>query len=173
VLREHCLLRSGAKVGDAVFVTGELGGSLASGRHLEVEPRLEEGRWLAAQGGVHAMIDVSDGLAGDLQHVLRASGVGAELLGRAIPIRRAARIAAKAGGRPALAAALGDGEDFELLFTVAAPRAVSLLDAWKERFPAVRLTCIGKVLAEPGLVLRDEGHARRITAHGYVHFQES
>src|SRR4030095_1626116 len=63
VPRSKALLRSGAKAGDGIFVTGELGGSLA-GKHLEFEPRLAEARWLAQQFAIHAMIDLSDGLAG-------------------------------------------------------------------------------------------------------------
>src|SRR5207245_6236987 len=58
------VLRSGAEVGDAIFVTGELGASLA-GKHLDFEPRLAEARWLAQHFGLHAMLDISDGLAGD------------------------------------------------------------------------------------------------------------
>ncbi len=69
--RKQYVLRSGAKAGDAIFVTGELGGSLA-GRHLEFEPRINEACWLAAHFPPHAMIDLSDGLAGDLRHILRA-----------------------------------------------------------------------------------------------------
>ena len=71
-----CPLRSGAKKGDASFVTGELGGSLA-GKHLDFEPRLAEARWLVEHFTIHSLIDVSDGLAGDLRHILNASGVGA------------------------------------------------------------------------------------------------
>ena len=85
------VLRSGAEVGDAIFVTGELGGSLA-GKHLEFEPRLAEARWLAQNFSIHAMLDVSDGLAGDIRHLLKASRVGAELLATAIPISREARL---------------------------------------------------------------------------------
>ena len=83
------------------------------------------------------MIDLSDGLAGDLRHILRQSGVGAELLARAIPISRAARLQARAAkpAKPPLLAALSDGEDFELLFAVPAGQASPLLDGWKERFP--------------------------------------
>src|SRR5438105_1396787 len=84
------VLRSGAEAGDALFVTGELGGSRAA-KHLEFEPRLAEARWLTEHFSIHAMIDVSDGLAGDLRHILKASRTGAELLAAAIPISRAAR----------------------------------------------------------------------------------
>src|SRR5436190_10873384 len=95
VTRGKSPLRSGAKAGDAIFVTGELGGSLA-GKHLEFEPRLAEARWLAEQFSIHAMIDLSDGLAGDLRHILKASGVGAELLKNAVPVSRAAKSATRA-----------------------------------------------------------------------------
>lgn len=171
--RDRCVLRSGARVGDAIFVTGELGGTLVSGRHLDFEPRLREARWLTEQVAVHAMIDLSDGLAGDLGHLLQASGVGAELLASAIPISRAARLAAKAGGRPAMAAALGDGEDFELLFSVSARDAVPLRDAWHTRFPALRLSCVGKVTESEGIIMRDRDGRRPLEANGYVHFQKS
>jgi thiamine-monophosphate kinase len=171
VPREKCVLRSGAKTGDAIFVTGELGGSL-SGRHLEFEPRLAEASWLAENFSIHSMIDLSDGLAGDLRHVLKASGVGGELFASAIPVSRAAKLAARAHSpaKPALLAALTDGEDFELLFTVPSKSAVPLLDGWKKQFPGVKLTCIGKIVAGHGLTLRDQRGARELTEHGYTHF---
>ncbi len=174
VPRGKALLRSGAKFGDAVFVTGVLGGSLQD-RHLDFEPRLAEGAWLAASGLVHAMMDVSDGLAGDLRHILQASGVGAELLSKTIPISREAKRLAKAdsSSKPPLLAALTDGEDFELVFTVAGRNAVKLLDGWKAQFPDVKLTCIGRITKEPGLRLRDERGLRGLNAGGYVHFQEN
>jgi thiamine-monophosphate kinase len=167
VARGKQVLRGGAKTGDAIFVTGELGGSLA-GKHLEFEPRLEEARWLAEHFSIHAMIDLSDGLAGDLPHVLKASGAGAELLKDAIPISREAKSQAKR--KPAFAAALTDGEDFELLFTVAGSDAVKLLDAWKKKFPKLKLSCIGKIVAGEGIVLRDKTGAQKLNVHGYVHF---
>ncbi|HTR40895.1 MAG TPA: thiamine-phosphate kinase, partial [Pseudomonadales bacterium] len=116
--REKQILRSGAQVGDAIFVTGELGGSL-QGKHLDFEPRIAEAQWLVENFPVHAMIDLSDGLAGDLRHILDASGVGAELLKSAVPISRAAKLRARESSlaRPAFVAALTDGEDFELLLT--------------------------------------------------------
>jgi thiamine-monophosphate kinase len=171
VQRGKAVLRSGAEVGDALFVSGELGGSLA-GRHLEAEPRIEEARWLAEHFTLHAMLDISDGLAGDLRHILKASRVGAELLSSAIPISREARLASKAesSAKPPLLAALTDGEDFELLFAVASRDAVPLLDEWKKRFPKLKLSCIGKITAGEGITIKDKGGVRPLTAHGYVHF---
>jgi thiamine-monophosphate kinase len=171
VPRGKGVLRSGAEAGDAIFVTGELGGSLA-GKHLEFEPRLAEARWLAQAFSLHAMLDISDGLAGDLRHILTASRVGAELLATAIPISREARRAAKAApaSKPPLLAALTDGEDFELLFTVASRDAVPLFDAWRKQFPGIPLTCIGKIKAGEGITIRDAQGVRPLTAHGYAHF---
>ncbi len=171
VAKDKCIHRSGSKTGDAIFVTGELGGSLA-GRHLDFEPRLAEARWLAGQFNIHAMIDLSDGLAGDLRHLLDAASVGAELLKTAIPVSRAAKVQAKAESstKPPLLAALTDGEDFELLFTVAARDAVKLADGWRAQFPGVKLSCIGKITAAPGLRLRDARGVHDFTGHGYVHF---
>ncbi len=172
VPREKVVLRSGAKAGDAIFVTGELGGSLA-GKHLEFEPRLAEARWLVENFSVHAMIDVSDGLAGDLRHILKASKAGAELLASAIPISRQARLAARAesSAKPPLLAALTDGEDFELLFAVSSRDAVPLLDGWKKKFPKVRLSCVGKITPGQGITIRDKDGIRPLAAHGYTHFK--
>ena len=171
VARGKQILRSGAKAGDAIFVTGELGGSLA-GKHLEFAPRLAEARWLAEHFVIHAMIDLSDGLAGDLRHILKASSVGAELLKTAVPISRAAKLQARTSslGKPAFAAALADGEDFELLFTIAGGDAVKLLDAWKKKFPGLKLSCIGKIVAGGGVTIRDKNGAHTLNEHGYVHF---
>ena len=171
VPRTRQVLRSGARAGDAIFVTGALGGSL-SGRHLDFAPRLAEARWLAERFTVHAMIDLSDGLAGDLRHILEASGVGAELLASAIPISRAAKLQSRAesSAKPPLLAALTDGEDFELLFTVASGSAVPLLDAWKAQFPDVKLSCVGKITSQPGLRLSDARGLREFNLSGYEHF---
>ena len=167
VARGKQVLRSGAKIGDAIFVTGELGGSLAE-KHLDFEPRLDEARWLAEHFSIHAMIDLSDGLAGDLRHILKASGVGAEILKSAVPVSRAAKLQAQK--KPAFAAALTDGEDFELLFTVASGSAVKLLDAWKKNFPKLKLSCIGKIAAGGDITTRDKTGVQKLNAHGYVHF---
>jgi thiamine-monophosphate kinase len=169
VERGKQLLRSGAKAGDAIFVTGELGGSLA-GKHLDFDPRLAEARWLADHFQIHAMLDVSDGLAGDLRHILKAGNVGAEILKSALPVSRAARLQSR-GRQPAVLAALTDGEDFELLFTVASQDAVKLLDAWQHAFPELKLSCIGRIVAGEGILLRDQTGTHRFSAPGYEHFQ--
>lgn len=173
VPRGAAVLRSGARVGDALFVSGELGGSMA-GRHLDFEPRLAEAQWLTGNCNVHAMIDLSDGLAGDLRQLLTASGqLGADVHAPAIPVSAAARERARVGdrARPALLAALSDGEDFELLFSVAPGDAVKVLDGWNVRFPDVRLSCIGRVRAGPDIVLRDRDGVKPMPRGGYEHFQ--
>ena len=171
VARGKAVLRSGAKAGDALFVTGELGGSIG-GRHLEFEPRLKEASWLAEHFDIHAMIDVSDGLTGDLRHILKASDVGAELLASVIPISREAKRVAKGhqSAKPALMAALTDGEDFELLFAISSRDAVPLLDEWKKQFPKLRLSCIGKIISGNGITIRSKDGVQRLNAHGYTHF---
>lgn len=108
--------RSGAQAGDVIFVSGLLGGSLL-GRHLTFEPRLALARQLAGESGLHAMMDLSDGLAMDLHRLCRASRCDAELRPELIErvVSDAARQMAQQDGRPALEHALSDGEDFELL----------------------------------------------------------
>lgn len=172
VAKDRCILRAGSKLGDAIFVTGELGGSI-HGKHLDFTPRLKEAAWLAEHFLPHAMIDLSDGLASDLRHLMEASGCGAELLTTAIPISAAAKTNPPSSAQPktALMAALTDGEDYELLFTVASRDAVPLLDAWKNQFPETKLTCIGKTVETPGITLRDHKGIRPLTAHGYIHFK--
>ena len=111
------VLRSGAKPGDAVCVTGSLGGAWRSRKHLEFVPRIREARQLAEMCDLHAMIDISDGLARDLGHICRASGVGARINADAVPVAAPAD----------LAAALGDGEDYELLFALPPDQADRLI----------------------------------------------
>lgn len=108
---EPPVTRAGARAGDVVYVTGALGGSLASGRHLGFEPRVEDALWLRATLGsdLTSMIDLSDGLGRDGARVALASGVIVEIDGASIPLH-----AGTAGWQDAA----GDGEDYELLFTV-------------------------------------------------------
>ena len=139
------ILRSGAKPGDTVFVTGKLGGSLASGKHLTFTPRIREAQWLAKNFRIHAMMDISDGLASDLYRLVESSRVGFDISSAKIPGR--------------LPGALTDGEDFELLFTVS-PRDAGKLH--KKFFE------IGKVIRKP-VVLLD---GQPLTAKGYDHFPQ-
>ncbi len=172
IARDKCILRSGASVGDGVWVTGELGGSIA-GHHIAFTPRLAEARWLAAHCQPSAMIDLSDGLAGDLGHLLTEANAGAELLERAMPIRREARLRARESeaAKPPLLAALTDGEDYELCFTLGQGSAVALLDQFKQEFPDTPLSCIGKIVDRPGLKIRQKSGIMKIATRGHVHFQ--
>ena len=102
-------LRSGSRVGDVLFVTGRLGGSLKSGRHARFVPRLREAQALTRRVRVHAMMDLSDGLAADLWQMSRASRVVLRVDATRIPVARAAGTVHHA---------LMGGEDFELLFAV-------------------------------------------------------
>lgn len=117
------ILRRGAKTGDQLFVTGPLGGS-AAGKHVSFLPRVKEAQTLSQLVQIHAMIDLSDGLAADLRHILDASNKGCRLFGDQIPISAGA-IFSRAGGS-SLDRALGDGEDFELLFAVSSKDAAVL-----------------------------------------------
>jgi thiamine-monophosphate kinase len=103
--------RAGAKPGDAIYVTGPLGGSIL-GRHMTFEPRVQLARELAANFQLHAMMDLSDGLGRDLRHICRASGVGATLQIQKIPIHPDAIQLAK---NDPVVHAITDGEDYELL----------------------------------------------------------
>lgn len=135
VEREFCALRSGGKPRDALYVTGRLGGSLA-GRHLGFTPRLAEARWLVAHAPLHAMMDLSDGLAADLPRLAAASRCGFQL--------DEAHVPCNPGSTPAQA--LADGEDFELLFAVSESAAKKLERAWRSKFPKLALTRIGTLL---------------------------
>ena len=108
VEKNRLVLRSRAKVGDIIFVTGSLGGSIR-GRHLSFKPRVQEARFLAANFKPTAMIDISDGLCQDLGHILKESKVGAVIYEDLIPLSKDAR---------GIEEALYMGEDFELLFTL-------------------------------------------------------
>jgi len=145
VARGSAVLRSGARVGDAICVTGALGGSLL-GRHLRPQPRQDEALSLVKEGVVHAMIDISDGLSSDLGHVLDASGVGAELWSARIPVHADAVERAAATGQTPLAHALHDGEDFELLFATTEDVAERLVIDGVAGTPVAH---IGRVTASP------------------------
>ncbi len=158
--------RSGAQSGDVLMVTGELGGSIL-GRHLRFLPRLREARWLRETVTLHAMIDISDGLAADANHIAEESGVGLEIWEEAVPVSADARaLAANSGGTP-LEHALQDGEDYELLFTLSSRDAERLLR--RANLP-VKLTCIGEVVNGSGLWIRRKGEPHRpLAPKGWKH----
>ena len=137
VPKGRAMLRSEARPGDLLFVTGTLGGSFRSGRHLSFEPRLAEGEWLRRRA-VRCAIDVSDGLSCEAWHLAKASGVSMTLDASSIPVSPAAAECADP-----LAAALGDGEDFELLF-FASPADTSLQADFAAAFPDTPLSLIGR-----------------------------
>lgn len=134
VERKYCVLRSGGKAGHRLYVTGQLGGSIR-GKHLDFIPRLEEAQWLVRNTRVRAMMDLSDGLGADLPRLAEASGCGFQLDELSVPRSRGCT----------LAQAMGDGEDFELLFAIAPSDTAGLESAWRQRFPDLRLTCIGQL----------------------------
>lgn len=146
------VLRSTAGAGDAILVTGTLGGSIR-GKHFSFTPRVAEGQWLAAQGYATAMMDLSDGLAKDLPRLATASGLDFEVDASSLPCTPGCTAAE----------AWGDGEDYELLFTCKAERWQALLAAWPAGFP--QLTQLG--------FMRAAGQGRTVVGQGggWDHFQ--
>ncbi|MBY0513424.1 MAG: thiamine-phosphate kinase [Gemmataceae bacterium] len=159
------VLRSGARPGDWVFVTGPLGGSIR-GHHLTFTPRVREALRLHVVADLHAMIDVSDGLAADLNHILEESRCGAVIAADAVPLADAAVELGRTSGKSPLEHALGDGEDFELLFTVSAADGERLLR--DQPVPGVTLTKIGECV-DSGLWLEENGTRRPLAPAGWVH----
>lgn len=131
VERNRCVLRSGAQPADRIYVTGLLGGAIA-GKHLDFMPRLEEARWLTKHFPIHAMMDLSDGLGADLPRMARASNLGFSL--GELPCNKGCTHEA----------ALSNGEDYELLFAIAATDAERLERMWHAKFKKLQLTCIGE-----------------------------
>jgi thiamine-monophosphate kinase len=182
-------LRSTARSGDVVAVTGALGRSAAglavleretapagvdaaqlaevTGAHLRPLPRVREGEWLAAAGGVTAMMDLSDGLGLDLPRLLGESGVGAGIDVDRLPIDQPTRVVAAALGADVIAWATSGGEDYELLLTCE-PAALPRLERGLAEACGTRLTPIGEVTAS---ALRWTSRGREVTvARGYEHF---
>jgi thiamine-monophosphate kinase len=152
------LTRSGARLGDFIYVTGRLGLSVETGHHFRFTPRLKEGTWLARQPEVQAMIDVSDGLAKDLRAITprdAAPAIDAE----SVPRRPGATVKI----------ALTEGEDYELLFAVSR-RAdqETFARKWHHAFPRVPLTCLGRFVRagqQPAGTVDLAGY------HGYEHLR--
>jgi len=182
------VLRSGARIGDAIFVTGTLGDS-AMGlellktrlktqdsrlktlieRHLLPKPRVEEGMIIAKNKWATSMIDISDGLLSDLNHICEESGVGAEVYQNRIPISSGLKKASGELRRDPLFYALRGGEDYELLFTVPEDRTEEVAKAkFKGRHLA---TMIGKVVKDKRVLVDGDGRCHPFVPIGYNHFR--
>lgn len=162
------ITRTGARAGDHVYVTGRLGGSLLGG-HFRFAPRLAEGAWLAARPEVVAMMDVSDGIANDLG-ALTPAGLAPFLTAQAVPISAAARRMARQTGRPPLAHALGDGEDYELLIVVRAKADLARLERdWRRRFPRLSISRLGRF--QPAASPVPAGSIDLASFRGYEHLR--
>ncbi len=176
------VLRSGARPGDRIYVSGELGGSAAAIwqmrkkpkrklnpqeylRHFFPEPRIELGRVLREKGLASAMIDTSDGLSTDLAHICGVSGVGAELQAEAIPRARVSKPAREVD----LQFALHGGEDYELLFTVPRRKRVP------SRIAGVAITQIGHIISGRGskiFLMNRGGVGYELQPQGWEHFRK-
>jgi thiamine-monophosphate kinase len=135
VARANLVTRSGGRPGDDIYVTGRLGGSI-HGKHLDFTPRLREAAWLVNNRRITAMMDLSDGLAKDLPRLAQMSGVGFELNRDSLPCSEGST----------LEQAIGDGEDYELLFT----SSDDFKPAWRKKFPELEITRIGTLLKGAG-----------------------
>ncbi len=127
VEKKNLCLRSGAKPGDIIMVTGSLGGSI-KGKHLKFSPRLKEARFLVNNFKINSMIDISDGLLQDLGHILEQSSAGAVIYEKLIPLSKEAH---------GVADALCSGEEFELLFTASRDQASKIIKSPKYRFRVI------------------------------------
>jgi thiamine-monophosphate kinase len=163
------LLRSGAKPGDRILVTGDFGGSIL-GKHLDFEPRINESLLLADRCRLHAGIDVSDGLSLDLSRIAAESRCGATIELSRVPISLAAQELARqeADGPTPLDRALSDGEDFELILAVAPDDAARLVS--EQPVAPLQLTDIGEFVAELGLWQSTAGGNREpLEPRGWEH----
>jgi len=193
--KKKVFTRSGARPGDKIFVTGTLGDSALGlkilesprkkwkgpealrkkliQRHLKPEPRVEVASWLAqAPYKVTSMIDISDGLTQDLEHILKAGKVGAELFEERLPISKPLSKYSLINGLPALQLALEGGEDYELLFTLD-PEDVNNLDTESITKVDLPVTQIGVITTRKGIRLISKTGRSKILKRpmGYNHFK--
>jgi len=187
VRRRRVLTRSGARPGDEVWVSGEIGAaaagleSLAAGlagdpglagcqaAFLTPEPRVRLGLLLGRNRAAGSCVDLSDGLADGLHQLAGASRAGIAVDGAAVPVSPAAASWFAARGRDAVMAAMTGGDDYELLFTVG-PRERPRFAAARRHARGLRLTRIGVVRREPGVVVERDGAAATVPS-GFEHFQ--
>ena len=179
--RGRAILRSGARPGDRVYVSGELGGSAAAvrlmqkkqkkaklnprdyPRHFFPEPRIPLGRFLREKALASAMIDTSDGLSTDLAHICEESGVGAQILAEAVPRASIGKPLKEVD--PELA--LHGGEDYELLFTARPGKRIP------PRIAGIGITQIGRITSGRKIFLMNpSGSRRELEPQGWEHFQK-
>ncbi len=162
VEKNRLVLRSGAKTGDYVFITGPLGGSLA-GRHLSFRPRVREARFLVTNFKINSMIDLSDGLGVDLNRICLASGCGAMIFESLIPKNKNIKNIERA---------LFDGEDFELLFTLSKEEALRLIHMVKHIIKNFKFFSIGRItdLFSGVRMTKSNGKVSEIKCRGFRHF---
>lgn len=166
--------RQSARAGDAIYVTGSLGGSIL-GKHHSFLPRLAEGRWLSGKTDCGALMDLSDGLAKDLPALLPAE-TSALLNPGSIPLARDAHRLAEKSGRTPLEHAFRDGEDYELLFTIAADSKPAVFEAdWNHAFPHLAATRIGRIVAheDPGKLFDASSGEMFPWSTGFEHLSNS
>jgi thiamine-monophosphate kinase len=187
----RALIRSGARPGDRLYVTGTLGDALAGlnllgagrrstrpadralmDRHVRPAPRVNVGRLLAVRRLASAAIDLSDGLSGDLAHLCQQSRVGAEVVAAALPVSAALRAYAVAHHANPARLALTGGEDYELLFTAAPRHHAKIMRLARET--GCRISPIGVITSKKGVRLREpSGTLRRLPVLSYRHFQSA
>ncbi len=162
---DGAILRSGARAGDHLFVTGQLGGS-RSGRHLTFLPRVNEALLLRQKVDLHAMIDLSDGLSRDVRHLVASASLGVRIEAGAVPIHP--DVPEELARPERLEHALHDGEDFELLFALDPDDGERLLS---EPPFAAAITRIGEVTGESGsiLLLDEHGEPSELLPRAYEH----
>lgn len=158
----NLVLRSNAKAGDYIFVTGGLGGSIYK-KHLKFLPRVKEAQFLVDRFSLHSMIDISDGLILDLYRILEASGVGAVIFENLIPFYKDAR---------SLKEALYMGEDFELLFTASQKDGDILLKKIQQKKIGFPLSFIGKIIKEKFQIFMVDKNRKlkKLKPKGFLHF---
>jgi len=161
VEKRNVVLRSGAKPGDIILVTGSIGGS-GKGRHLNFTPRVRESREIATRFRLNSMIDISDGLIMDLWRILDQSRVGATLYQNAIPLSKDAGSFKKA---------ISEGEDFELLFTMSVGEARRFFKTYLGKMKTP-VTLIGEITDKKKgyRLINALGKAERLGPRGYAHF---
>jgi thiamine-monophosphate kinase len=184
------VLRRGAKPGDEIWVSGRLGGSAAGlrtllhslpladavctalqQRYTQPQPRVREAIFLRASGCLSSMIDLSDGLAGDLGHLCAESGVGAQIVADALPLQAGVREVAAALGEDPIALALRGGEDFELCYTALPGTVTPVVDTFRAQF-GTELTRVGTITSEHALQLvYADGSQTPLSPQAFDHFQ--